>query len=57
MYKFKITQTSILMMVSFKGNSRLYSLGRKNGLIIFFYTFYSLVWKLSSRPQHAGANG
>ena len=57
MYKFKITQTSILMMVSFKGNSRLYSLGRKNGLTIFFYTFYSLVWKLSSRPQHAGANG
>ena len=29
MYKFKITQTSILMMVSFKGNSRLYALGRK----------------------------
>ena len=29
MYQFKITQTSILMMVSFKGNSRLYALGRK----------------------------
>ena len=29
MYKFKITQTSILMIVSFKGNSRLCALGRK----------------------------
>ena len=29
MYKFKITQTSILVMVSVKGNSRLYALGRK----------------------------
>ena len=29
MYKFKITQTSILMIVSFKGNSGLCALGRK----------------------------
>ena len=29
MYKFKITQTIILVMVSVKGNSRLYALGRK----------------------------
>ena len=29
MYKFKITQTSILMTVGFKGNSRLHALGRK----------------------------
>ena len=54
MYKFKITQTSILMMVSFKGNSRLYALGRKKVSQYFFYTFCSLVWKLSSSHNMLG---
>ena len=49
--------SSILMMVSFKGNSRSYTLGCKNSLTIFYiYIFCSLVWKLSSRPQYAGGN-
>ena len=29
----------------------------KNSVTIFFHTFFSLVWKLCSRPQHAGGNG
>ena len=49
--------SSILMMVSFKGNSRSYTLGCKYSLTIFYiYIFCSLVWKLSSRPQYAGGN-
>ena len=43
MYKFKITQTSILMMVSFKGNSRLYALGRKKMVSQYFFIHFT-VW-------------
>ena len=43
MYKFKITQTSILMIVSFKGNSGLCALGRKKQSHNIFFIHF-VVW-------------
>ena len=43
MYKFKITQTSIFMLVSFKGNSRLHALGRKKTVSQYFFIHFT-VW-------------
>ena len=41
-------------MVSFKGNSRLYTLACKNSLTIFLYILQFSMEIMSSRSQHAG---
>ena len=49
--------SSILMMVGFKGDSCLYAIAFKNSLTIFLYILQFSMVIISNRSQHAGGNG